>query len=75
MCASMCFDLCGLAKIWIKLPAQGLARSDTELALIAGPSGCALAAIPVCLACAGVAYFLGLHHEQLAAKQSRTETS
>lgn len=41
----------------------------------AGPSGVALAAFPVCLACASVAYFLGLHHELLAAKQLRQGVS
>ncbi|CAL5227576.1 g10572 [Coccomyxa viridis] len=40
-----------------------------------GPSGVALAAFPVCLACASVAYFLGLHHELLAAKQLRQGVS
>ena len=47
----------------------------TEEDRSAGPSGCALAAFPVCLACAGVAYFLGLRHEQLAAKQLRQGVS
>ncbi len=36
--------------------------------VLAGPSGCAAASIPVCIACACVGHRLGRHHSRLAAK-------
>lgn len=33
-----------------------------------GPSGCAAAAFPLCLACTGVAYSLGTAHREAAAR-------
>ena len=35
----------------------------------AGPSGCAAASIPMCIACACVGHRLGRHHSRLAARQ------